>query len=216
MSGRRAHGRHAAGQGSPGAAHCWPPTSTDPDDRRGGQRGPDADAIVVATPVYQAAYSGLLKVFLDLLPQFAFRGKAVLPIVTGGSPAHVLAVDYALRPVLANLGAAHIGQGWFVPVVAHPACSPTAGVLIEPASLAPLAQVTDEFLDHRRSGSTAGAVVPARVDAAGRARVSPIAGQPGSAGRAGGGRRSPADSRCWPTWWSSTAPGTAGRRPTPS
>ena len=44
-----------------------------------------ADAVVVATPVYQAAYSGLLKVFLDLLPQFAFRGKAVLPIVTGGS-----------------------------------------------------------------------------------------------------------------------------------
>ncbi len=81
----------------------------------------DADAIIVATPVYQAAYSGLLKVFLDLLPQFAFRGKAVLPIVTGGSPAHVLAVDYALRPVLANLGAAHVGQGWFVPVIAHPA-----------------------------------------------------------------------------------------------
>lgn len=27
----------------------------------------DADAIVVATPVYQAAYAGLLKVFLDLL-----------------------------------------------------------------------------------------------------------------------------------------------------
>src|SRR6476659_5630629 len=74
-----------------------------------------ADAIIVATPVYQAAYSGLLKVFLDLLPQFAFRGKAVLPIVTGGSPAHVLAVDYALRPMLSALGAAHVTPGWFVP-----------------------------------------------------------------------------------------------------
>ena len=99
-----------------------------------------ADAIVVATPVYQAAYSGLLKVFLDLLPQFAFRGKAVLPIVTGGSPAHVLAVDYALRPVLANLGAAHIGQGWFVPS-SHIRVFADGGVVIEPASLAPLADV---------------------------------------------------------------------------
>jgi len=136
----------------------------------------DADAIVVATPVYQAAYSGLLKVFLDLLPQFAFRGKAVLPIVTGGSPAHVLAVDYALRPVLANLGAAHVGQGWFVPS-SHIRQWPDGGVLIDPASLAPVAQVTDEFLAilaHRNPATT----VPTRVDLPGGARVSPVAGHP--------------------------------------
>ena len=135
-----------------------------------------ADAIVVATPVYQAAYSGLLKVFLDLLPQFAFRGKAVLPIVTGGSPAHVLAVDYALRPVLANLGAAHIGQGWFVPS-SHIRVFADGGVVIEPASLAPLAQVTDEFLTtvQRFNGW---AVVPGRVDAVRGAQVSAIAGSP--------------------------------------
>jgi len=29
------------------------------------------------------------------------RGKVVLPVATGGTPAHVLVVDYALRPVLA-------------------------------------------------------------------------------------------------------------------
>ena len=126
--------------------------------------------------MYQAAYSGLLKVFLDLLPQFAFRGKAVLPIVTGGSPAHVLAVDYALRPVLANLGAAHIGQGWFVPS-SHIRVFADGGVLIEPASLAPLAQVTDEFLAtvQRLNGW---AVVPGRVDARRAAQVSAIAGSP--------------------------------------
>src|SRR4029078_10564326 len=88
---------------------------TDPDNAEAVAAIPEADAIVVATPVYQAAYTGLLNVFLDLLPQFAFRGKAVLPIVTGGSTEHVLAVYYALRPVLAGLGSAHIGQGWFVP-----------------------------------------------------------------------------------------------------
>lgn len=73
----------------------------------------DADVVVVATPVYKAAYSGVLKVFLDLLPQDAFKGKTVLPLATGGSPHHMLAVDYALRPVLQSLGARHILQGIF-------------------------------------------------------------------------------------------------------
>lgn len=70
-----------------------------------------ADVVVVATPVYKAAYSGVLKVFLDLLPQTALAGKTVLPLATGGSPNHMLALDYALRPVLQSLGAKHILSG---------------------------------------------------------------------------------------------------------
>jgi FMN reductase len=70
-----------------------------------------ADAIVIATPVYKAAYSGVLKVFLDLLPQSALKGKTVLPLATGGSPHHMLALDYALRPVLQSLGAKSILPG---------------------------------------------------------------------------------------------------------
>ena len=73
-----------------------------------------ATGVVVATPVYKAAYSGTLKVFLDLLPQFALAGKAVLPLATGGTIAHVLAIDYALRPVLASLGARHVLNGLFL------------------------------------------------------------------------------------------------------
>ena len=70
-----------------------------------------ADIVVVATPVYKAAYSGVLKVFLDLLPQNALKGKTVLPLATGGSPHHMLALDYALRPVLQSLGAKNILPG---------------------------------------------------------------------------------------------------------
>jgi FMN reductase len=70
-----------------------------------------ASALVIATPVYKAAYSGVLKVFLDLLPQTAFKDKLVLPLATGGSPNHMLALDYALRPVLQSLGARHILPG---------------------------------------------------------------------------------------------------------
>jgi FMN reductase len=67
-----------------------------------------ADIVVIATPIYKAAYSGLLKTFLDLLPQDGLRGKAVAVLATGGSNAHLLAVDYALKPVLSSMGAREI------------------------------------------------------------------------------------------------------------
>ncbi|MFT7721982.1 MAG: NADPH-dependent FMN reductase [Roseateles sp.] len=73
----------------------------------------DAQLVIVGTPIYQAAYSGLLKVFLDLLPAGALRGKTVLPLATGGSAAHLLALDYALKPVLSALGARHVLDGVF-------------------------------------------------------------------------------------------------------
>jgi FMN reductase len=73
-----------------------------------------ARVVIIATPVYKAAYSGVLKAFLDLLPQQVLAGKLVLPIATGGSPAHMLAIDYALRPVIAALGAQHILQGVYI------------------------------------------------------------------------------------------------------
>lgn len=76
-----------------------------------------ARAVVIATPVYKAAYSGVLKAFLDLLPQSALKGKTVLPLATGGSPHHMLALDYALRPVLQSLSARQILAG----VYAHDA-----------------------------------------------------------------------------------------------
>jgi FMN reductase len=74
-----------------------------------------ADGVIIATPIFKASYSGLLKIFLDLLPQFALAGKAILPIATGGSMAHLLALDYGLRPVLQSMGARHIVQSLFVP-----------------------------------------------------------------------------------------------------
>ncbi|MEU6256487.1 NADPH-dependent FMN reductase [Streptomyces sp. NPDC047043] len=74
----------------------------------------EADAVVLATPVYKAGYSGLLKAFLDLLPQFALEGKVVLPLATGGSLAHVLALDYGLRPVLMSMKPAAVAESFFV------------------------------------------------------------------------------------------------------
>jgi FMN reductase len=61
--------------------------------------------IVASTPVYRATYSGLLKVFFDLLPLDGLAGKTAIPIATGGSPAHQLVIDHGLRPLFASVGA---------------------------------------------------------------------------------------------------------------
>ncbi|WP_079436438.1 NADPH-dependent FMN reductase [Zoogloea sp. LCSB751] len=73
-----------------------------------------ARALVIGTPIYKASYSGVLKVFLDLLPQGGLDGKIILPIATGGSLVHALALDYALKPVLCSLGARHLLASIFV------------------------------------------------------------------------------------------------------
>jgi FMN reductase len=64
-----------------------------------------ARIIVVSTPIYRATYSGLLKVFFDLLPPDALAGKVAIAIATGGAAAHLLTVDHGLRPLLASVGA---------------------------------------------------------------------------------------------------------------
>ncbi|MEU6387840.1 NADPH-dependent FMN reductase [Streptomyces sp. NPDC046939] len=102
-----------------------------------------ADGIVIGTPVYKAAYSGLLKALLDLLPQYALAGKTVLPLATGGSTAHVLAIDYALRPVLSSMGAAHIVPGWFT--LDKDITVEGDRTVIAPASAAALEQAADVF-----------------------------------------------------------------------
>ena len=71
----------------------------------------DAAIIVVSTPIYRATYSGLLKVFFDLLPQDALARKVAIPIATGGGPGHLLAVDHGLRPLLASVGALVVATG---------------------------------------------------------------------------------------------------------
>lgn len=73
----------------------------------------NADGLIVATPVYKASFSGALKTLLDLLPERALEHKVVLPLATGGTIAHMLAVDYALKPVLNALKAQEVLHGVF-------------------------------------------------------------------------------------------------------
>jgi FMN reductase len=70
-----------------------------------------ADAVIVLTPVYKASYTGVLKTYLDLLPQKGLANKIILPLVIGGTFGHLLMIDYALKPVLSALGATTILNG---------------------------------------------------------------------------------------------------------
>lgn len=89
-----------------------------------------ADVAVVATPVYKASYTGLLKAFLDLYGPDGLAGVVVVPLVVSGNPAHALVGEVHLRPVLVELGA----------VV------PTRALSVTEADLADLAPVVDAWL----------------------------------------------------------------------
>ncbi|WP_052439416.1 NADPH-dependent FMN reductase, partial [Streptacidiphilus jiangxiensis] len=69
----------------------------------------DADAVLLATPVYHAGYSGRLKSALDLLPGDALTDKAVGVLAHGSGPRSGNVVAEQLRTVAKAMG------GWVVP-----------------------------------------------------------------------------------------------------
>jgi FMN reductase len=88
-----------------------------------------AGIIVAGTPVYRATYSGLLKVFFDLLPQDSLIGRIGVPLVTGHGAAHALSVDHGLRPLFASLGATVIASGVYATSSQFPDGQPGPEVL---------------------------------------------------------------------------------------
>src|SRR4051794_20805624 len=64
-----------------------------------------ADAVIVATPVYKAGISGLLKTFVDVLDNDLIVAKPVLLAATGGTARHALVIDDQLRPLFAYMRA---------------------------------------------------------------------------------------------------------------
>ncbi|WP_116041529.1 FMN reductase [Amycolatopsis palatopharyngis] len=64
-----------------------------------------ADGLIAVTPVFNASYSGLFKLFFDVLDPDSLTGMPVLTAATGGTPRHSLALEHALRPMFAYLRA---------------------------------------------------------------------------------------------------------------
>jgi FMN reductase len=73
-----------------------------------------SDLLVLSSPTYKATYSGLLKGFLDRFGNNSLAGKRAVPILLGGAPNHLLAVDVHFTPLLLELGASVPVRGLFV------------------------------------------------------------------------------------------------------
>jgi len=90
-----------------------------------------ARLLVVATPIYKATYTGLLKSFLDLYGPDGLAGVVAVPLVVSGGPAHLLAGEVHLRPLLVELGAT----------------VPTRALAVTEADLADLDPAIDRWLE---------------------------------------------------------------------
>ena len=73
-----------------------------------------ADLVVVASPTYKATYTGLLKLFLDRFAGGTGLSGIAVPLMLGGGPAHSLAPELALRPLLTEIGGTVPGRGLYV------------------------------------------------------------------------------------------------------
>jgi FMN reductase len=71
----------------------------------------NADGLIAVTPIFSASYSGLFKMFFDVIDRDGLAGKPSLIAATGGSTRHSLAIDFALRPLFAYLNAAVVATG---------------------------------------------------------------------------------------------------------
>jgi FMN reductase len=72
-----------------------------------------ADLVVLACPTYKATYTGLLKLFLDRFAGGTGLSGVAVPLMLGTGPAHALAPELTLRPVLAEIGGATV-RGHYV------------------------------------------------------------------------------------------------------
>ncbi len=73
----------------------------------------EADALIVVTPVFSASYSGLFKMFFDVLQPDSLAGLPVLIAATAGTARHSLVLDHAMRPLFAYLRTVVVPTGVF-------------------------------------------------------------------------------------------------------
>jgi FMN reductase len=69
-----------------------------------------AELVVVASPTYKTAYTGLLKLFLDRFAIGQITG-VVVPLMLVAAPQHSLAPELVLRPVLAEISSGPVLKG---------------------------------------------------------------------------------------------------------
>lgn len=121
----------------------------------------DADAYLVATPVYRASYTGALKNLFDLVPNDPdgadpLRNKAVALIASGGSAHHYLVLEHQLRPLFGFFGCHTLGRAIYAtPADYDQRKQPTGYIVDALRHLGRELVASSEFL--RMAGATASA-----------------------------------------------------------
>lgn len=65
----------------------------------------NADAVVIASPVFRGSLPGTLKLLIDMLPNSALRSKPVGIFTVAAAPHHFLSAERHLRDILSWFGA---------------------------------------------------------------------------------------------------------------
>lgn len=73
----------------------------------------NADGLVAVTPVFKASYTGLFKMFFDVLDTDALNGMPTIIAATAGTARHSLVTEYAMRPLLAFMRAVVVPTALF-------------------------------------------------------------------------------------------------------
>ena len=126
--------------------------------------------MALMSPIFSTSYNGLFKSFIDVLDPDALTGKPVLIGANAGTARHSLAIDYALRPLLAYMKADVVPTSVF----AASEDFGSASTASDPTSLsARVGRVGLELAEYmlRHAGVTAGAVEPTRAADEGGAPV---------------------------------------------
>jgi FMN reductase len=71
----------------------------------------DAAVLIVASPTLRGSYSGMLKLFFELLPPNALAGIVAIPVVTAGSQEQADITEAFLARLLSELGAEVVDFG---------------------------------------------------------------------------------------------------------
>lgn len=70
-----------------------------------------ADAVIAVSPVFNVSYSGVFKMFWDIVEEGDIADTPLLVAATGGSHRHLLMLDYAMRPLFTYLRAELVATG---------------------------------------------------------------------------------------------------------
>jgi len=73
-----------------------------------------AEVLVVSSPVYKATVSSVLKAFFDHVGAGELAGRLAIPVMVGGAPGHMLAVETHMRPMLVEVGATCATPGLYI------------------------------------------------------------------------------------------------------